>query len=353
MKELSPQPSQEILDGAVRMPQGGLRPSISELARLSAGGVGGRSLGAAKIEAAYVSYSTTFNDRLKVAGGVGRMLATVIEDPNIIHTELWTTAAPLLREWVGAKLLNKLRAESLTITTSPKEASIEIPKNDVLTDRFGLWRPKIAGLADTFEWGLNDLVIAMLVAGVQGTALGTTYDGQNLFDTDHTALSIGGTAQSNIVTGAFTQAIYDTAWQRLLSLLNENGQPVNDPGRNMRLIVGPANRKVARDIVQAQRLANGADNLDRATAELVVTGYLTAGRTINVRGTTITLTGNEWFLIPEGSSAVIVQVKRPPELLSVEDGAYAFLNAKYLYGVETEFGAGYGLWQEAVGGPGS
>lgn len=348
-------PNNHILDGAslIQMPDGSTRPRIGDLAKLSSGGLGGRSLGAAKAEAAYVSFATTFNDRLKPAQGIGRSIATVIEDPNLLHTEMWTTAAPLLRDWVGPKLLHKLRAESFSITTSPKEASIEIPKNDILTDRYGLWMPKIAGLADAFEWGINDFVIGMLVGGLQGTVLGSTYDGQNLFDFDHTALSIGGTSQSNIVTGALSVNVYDSAWIKYLSMLNENGQPVNNPGKKVRLIYGPANRQIVKTILIQQHQAGGADNVDAGTAEPVETGYITAGRTITIGGNTITLTGLEWFLVPENSSSIIVQIKRPPELLSVEDGAYVFLNAKHLYGVEAEFGGAYGLWQEIVGGPGA
>lgn len=341
--------------GNITLGAGLVGPSLAQLAKLSIGGTGGRSLGASKIEAAYVSYSTRFNDRLKTASKIGRSLATVIEDENIIHTELWTTAAPLLREWIGPKLLHKLRAESTQITTSPKEASIEVPKNDILNDKFGLWAPKIDRLADAFEFGINDLVFGMLVGGIQGVALGATFDGQNLIDTDHTALSIGGTAQSNHVAGALTPTTFNTGITRFLTMVNENGVPVNDPGRKVRLVVGPSNRLAARDILDAQTLANGASNQDRGVAELIVTPYLTAGRVIRVGNTSITVSGTEWFLIPEDSSAVIVQVKRPPELLKVDnpESAYAFLNSKFLYGIETEFGAGYGLWQEIVGGPGA
>lgn len=352
-----------ILDGAtlIKMPDGTTRPLISELARLSNGGTGGRSLGASKAEAAYVSYSTTFNDHLKPARGIGRQIATVIDDPNIIHTELWATATPLLREWYGPKLLNKLRAESFSIKTSPKEASIEIPKNDLLNDRFNLWTPKIQGMADAFEWGINDLVIAMYIAGIQGTALGTTYDGQNLFDTDHTALSIGGTQQSNIVTGAFSAAVYQAAWQKYLTILNENGMPVNDPGSRPYLVYGPANRDLVKAVLVVERQAGGADNQNNpqfsgaASAIPLETGYITAGRKITVGGVTITLTGLEWIMVKPGSASVIVQVKREPQLIVVDDpnSAYMFLNAKVLAGIETEFGAGYGPWQDVVGGPGA
>ncbi len=74
---------------------------------------------------------------------------------------------------------------------------------------------------------------------------------------------------------------------------------------------------------------------------------------MTVDGVAVTISGTEWFLMPRGSTSIIVQKKRGPEFLSVEEGEFVFRTGKYLYGIEAEFGAGYGLWQEIVGGPGS
>lgn len=319
---------------------------------MSNGSQGGRSLDASKIEAAYVGFHKLFNNRIGKAASVHRRIATVVETDNIVDRQVWITGTPKMRRWVGDKVLHKLRAESHPIVTEPYEASLEVPKNDILNDRLGLWAPRINDLADGYDWALDDLAVGMLAAGVQGTALGTTYDGQNLIDTDHTSLSGGGVAQSNKVTGALSATTYNLAWTRYLGLVDENGIPVNVAGRRMTLLVGPAWREVARDILDQQTQANGESNMDRGTADLVVTPWLTA-RTINVKGVDVTLTGLEWFLIPEGSSSVIIHVKRSPEFLAVEAGEFAFRTGKYLYGIEAEFGAAYGLWQEIVGGPGA
>jgi phage major head subunit gpT-like protein len=127
--------------------------------------------------------------------------------------------------------------------------------------------------------------------------------------------------------------------------------PINVASKPMQLVVGPANRAAARTIIEQQILAAGAQNVDAGTAELVVTPWISA-RTTNVLGVSVTLTGTEWFLLPQASSAVLLHDKRDVEFLSVEEGEFAFRTGKYLYGIEAEFGAGYGLWQEVVGGPG-
>lgn len=319
---------------------------------LSNGGQGGRSLDASKLEAAYVGFHKNFHDRLKLATPLYKQLATVIETDNLIDRQVWLSSVPKMRRWAGNKTLHKLRAESTPFVTMPHEASVQVPKHDILNDRLGLWMPRINEMADAYAWALDELVITMYAAGIAGTALGTTYDGQNLVDTDHTALSIGGTSQSNKVTGAFSESVFQTALIRYMSLVDDNGTPVAADGRRLKLVVGPANYLVARDIIAQSTQANGEQNMNLNLADLVVSKYI-AARTVNVLGVSVTLTGNEWVLIPEGSLAVMVHVKRPPEFLSVEEGYLAFMNGTYLYGIEAEFGSGYGLWQEVVGGPGS
>lgn len=317
---------------------------------MATGTQGGRSLNAAKIEAAYVGFHKTFVDRLRAAPSIYQRLATVVETDELLDRQVWLTGTPKMRRWVGDKVLHKLNAESHPIATEPHEASLEVAKHHILNDKLGLYRPKINRMADGYGWALDELVIGMLAAGVAGSALGTTYDGQNLIDTDHTATSGGGTAQSNLVAGALSQATYDDAWEAYLGLKDENGIPVNAAGSRMTLVVGPANRGPAREIIEKESTADG-DNLNRGTADLIVTPWLTA-RTVNVKGVDVTITGTEWFILPADSSAILVHVKRAPEFLSVEDGEHAFRTGKYLYGIEAEFGAAYGLWQEVVGGPG-
>lgn len=319
---------------------------------LGAPAQGGRSPDAAKIEAAYVGFRTLLHNRLKKVDSIASRIATIIETDNVLDRQIWLQNVPKMKLWLGDKTLSMLRGESLPVVTRPHEASIVVPKNDILNDRLGLYRGRINDMGDAYSWALDELAIVMIAAGIAGVTLGTTYDGQNLVDTDHTALSSGGVAQSNKVTGAFSSTVYGTAWRRFLEIQDENGVPQNIASRPMILLVGPANRDVARAIIQQDIAASGARNIDASTAELIVSPWITAG-TRNVLGTNVTLTGLEWALIPRESTSIIIHVKRTPEFLAVEDGEFPFRTGKYLYGIEAEFGAAYGLWQEIVGGPGS
>lgn len=316
---------------------------------------GGSSPDAAKIEAAYIGFGTMLHNRLKRPDTTWRQLSTVIDSDVLLHRELWLDNVPKMRLWEGDKVVSMLRGESLPIVTRPHEASIMIPKGDIINDRYGLYTGRINDLADAYDWHLMEMVVGMLVAGLQGSSLGTTYDGQNLIDADHTFLGNGtGTQQSNKITGAFSATVFQQAWNAFLGFIDENGTPLNTMmSRKMMLVHGPANRTAVRTVLQQQWIPSLQQNMDFNMAEPVIVPWIRAGSTYNVLGQSITFTGLEWFLMPVNSSAIILQRKRTPEFLAVEEGEFTFRTGKYLYGIESEDGAAYGLWQEIVGGPGA
>lgn len=319
---------------------------------------GGSSPDAAKIEAASIAFGTMLNNRLKKPEVLHTRFAKIMRTNKLLNRELWLDNVPKMRLWLGDKVLSMLRGESLSIVTRPHEASIMVPKGDIINDELGLYTDKINQLGDSYTWHLDEVFIGMLIAGLQGVALGTSYDGQNLIDTDHTYLGNGtGATYSNKVTGAFSATVYQNAVNLFMSMKDENGLPISPvAGRRMNLLHGPANRNAVRNVLQAENIIGSTQtNLDKGTAVPVCTEWITSGAVYNVNGVAITLTGLEWFLIPEGSSAVIIQIKRDPEFLAVDrgDDEFTFRTGKLLYGIESEDGAAYGMPQEIVGGPGA
>jgi len=342
----------------------GPRGNWAKAARALVGGtalsgvrMGGSSPDAAKIEAASIAFATNLHNRLKRPDTLYTKFAKVLRTNKLLNRELWLDNVPKMRLWEGDKVLSMLRGESLSIVTRPHEASIVVPKGDIINDELGLYADRINGLGDSYNWHLDEMFIGALIAGLQGTALGTTYDGQNLIDTDHTYLGNGqGVTYSNKVTGALSATTYNQAIDLFLKMKDENGLPIGIGGRKFTLLVGPANRQVARSILQQENVIGGtATNLDKGTADLEVSPWITAGATYNVFGVTITLTGLEWFLIPEGSTAIMIQIKRDVEFLAVDKGddEFTFRTGKLLYGIESEDGLAYGMPQEIVGGPGA
>lgn len=321
--------------------------------------IGGQSPDGTKVDVASVGFGTRLNNRLTQYDAIYPRIATVVMTDKLLNREIWLNAVPNMHLWEGPRQISRISAESLPIVTRPHSNAIAISRSDIMNDQLGLYSPMVDKLADTYPFALDDLVIAMLCAGVAGTSLGTTYDGQNLIDTDHVFRSAdaGNSAfqYSNKVTGAFTAAVFQTAMNLFLSLRNEYGRPVHTQGPYY-LVHGPANRVAVRNVLQLDTASIGGfvlpQNLDKGLAIPLMTPLISA-RTTKVLGTSVTLTGLEWFLIPANSSAVILQIKRAVEAMSVEEGYQVFMEGLYYYGIDAEFGAAYGLPQEIVGGPGS
>ena len=322
--------------------------------------IGGQSPDGTKVDIASVGFGTRLNDRLKQYNPIYNLLGTVVMTDKLLNREIWLNAVPNMRLWEGTRQIARISAENLPIVTRPHENAIAISRSDIINDQLGLYAPMVDKLADTYPFALDDLFITMLCAGVAGTSLGTTYDGQNLIDTDHTFRSrdTGNSAfqYSNKVTGAFSAAVFQSAMNLFLNLKNEYGRPVHVGQGPFYLLHGPANRIAVRNVLQLDTASIGGfvlpQNLDKGLAIPVMTPLISA-RTTNVLGTSVTLTGTEWFLVPANSSAVILQIKRAVESMSVEEGYQVFMEGLYYYGIDAEFGAAYGLPQEIVGGPGT
>lgn len=343
-----------------RLPMGMVVPGLADTTVNTGIRIGGTSPDEQKVEVAYVGFNTRLHNRLGTYPTYFSQLATVIDSPNLIDRSIWLNALPVMQMWVGPKRISQISAESTPIVTRPHEVSISIGKGTLMNDQLGLYGPHIDRLAEAYPNALDDLVITMLCAGIQGTALGATYDGQNLIDTDHVFRSadVGVSAfqYSNKVTGAFSASVYQTAVNLYKTLKNENGIPVNIGKGPMLLVHGPANRILVRNVLKLDTASIGGfvlpQNLDKDTAVPVEVPWIQA-RTTRVLGTSVTLTGLEWFLMPQNSTAVLLQRKSATGLLSVEEGYQNFMTGLNYYGMEAEFGAGYGLPQEIVGGPGS
>lgn len=309
---------------------------------MSGGDGGGRSYDGSKIEAAYIGFRRDFQGRLMKAAPLYDRLFTIVDTDNMVDTQLWINSSPKMRRWVGEKVLHKARAESHPITTEPYEASALVPKHDVINDRFGLYADYVAGMADSYEDALDELAFSMLLAGIAGSSLGTTYDGQNLIDTDHTMRSadsgVLAQQQSNFVDGALSQSVFVSALQRFADMVNENGTPLKVVPRY--LVAGPANSHAVKLITQQNIQATGEQNLYAGSVVPVISPRIT---------------GTQWCLLPENSSAIIIHRKRAPEFLAADNpnDSGIIATGQFIYSVEAEFGAGYGLWQEIVGGDGA
>lgn len=295
----------------------------------------------AKLEAAYVTYSTIFDAALAVASVIYPALATVMNDVGPQTDFKWLGSVPLMQEWDGQRPISKLRAESHTLTTRWFANGIELSVDDVREDKLGLVRPRIAQLAKAAPRKIDSKVVDMYVQGFAAGAgaLGLTYDGQYLIDSDHTASGSGGTSQSNLQTGGVGEANWNAAREKMMALTDDKGEKLELDADT--LLAGPSNQLAVRKLLQQQFKASGESNIDAGTARGI----------INSR-----ITGTHWFALASGvdPKPVIVGIEFPvefAELMGATDRD-VFFSRTCFAGAQMKAGFAYGLWQGVVGSTG-
>jgi phage major head subunit gpT-like protein len=302
----------------------------------------GRLLNRAALEAAYVTYSTIFDMALSNTSVIYPELATVMTDVGPVTEMKWIGDVPVMTEWLGQRTISRLRAESHTLRTKWYANGIELEHDDLAEDKLGIVRPRIEQLAKMGPRKIDALVIDYYTSGFAAT-LGTTFDGQYLFDTDHTAdTAEGSTSQSNLQTGALSSTTWNAALQKMALFTGTNGEPLEITADT--LVVGPANQLTARKLLQQQFLASGESNIDQGTASLIVNARIAGAA------------ANYWFALARNGHIrpVIVGVQFPPEfasLIGFEERDY-FFNRTGFAGAHMKIGLCYGQWQSAVGSTG-
>lgn len=104
----------------------------------------------------------------------------------------WLGQFPQMREWLGDRVLNNLSTSSFTIVNRDFEQTIEVPRNKISDDQYGIFGPMFDEMGkDAAE--LPDKLIAELILG-GFTSL--CYDGQYFFDDEHPVLDVAGNAYS-------------------------------------------------------------------------------------------------------------------------------------------------------------
>lgn len=312
-----------------------MTPEIKQLQQLSGTGV----LDKSRLENAYITFSTAFDAALANTPVIYPSITTVLTGVGPVTEFKWLGDVPTMEEWIGERKINKLRASEHRLTTKWYANGIELDYEDTANDKLGLVIPRIQDLASMGPRKLDALAIDRYVNGFAGT-LGTTYDGQFLFDTDHTADSAGtGTSQSNLQAGAFSSTTFNQAWVKMTAFKGTNGEPLEITPDTV--LAGYTNQLAIRTVLQQAFKATGESNMDLNQAKLI----------LNAR-----ITGNHWFLLALAARirAVLVGIEYAPQFAELMgwDQMHMFMHRTGYAGAHMKIGMAYGQWQNAVGSTG-
>jgi len=252
------------------------------------------------------------------------------------ETYNWLGATPNMNEWKDKRKLNGLRPYNYTLTNKHYEGSIEIERNTIEDEKYGMIKPRVQGLAISAIRHYNKLVFTQLDDGASLLA----YDGIEFFDTVRV---IGASAnianrlsgnysdseaevRAGIAAGAVAMAGFQDDWGEVLGLMPDT------------IVCSPLMAMLIRTA-----LSPGVSGVVRPEAELIK--QIVANPWIDADT-------DDWYLLctKEMVNPVIFQIRKEPEFVALDDpkSSHVFLNKTFIYGVDDRFAVGYGDPRTAV-----
>lgn len=200
----------------------------------------------ANLDVANTTVTTAVNDIFKPdAPDTWKQFCTPIPAAGTSIEIVAVDGLPRVRERVGALQHGNLRAYKKNLAYRQWEGTFDLPRILVDNDQSGAVGQRVAEWPSVIATYTEDIVIAALLANSI-----TGYDGEPLLDAAHPNANAGAGAD-NLETAALTWAIMRTVMDAQGQLATETGLPLNI--RSNTLLVGSANRRVARELAGPMR----------------------------------------------------------------------------------------------------
>lgn len=246
---------------------------------------------------------------------------------------------PKFREWLGPRVINNLVEQDMTVKNRKFELTAGIARDRIEDDQVGIYGPKFRRLGEQTQKWRENLIRDRLQAGKTTK----TFDGKNFFATDHYQNFGRKTgSQANLFTAKpLTLANYVTVRQAMMAHKGADGEPLDDFGSDVVLVVDPSNENTAKQILQSSIIvATGvagdaaSTNVQQGSASLVVASGL----------------GNEagtWYLADRsGERPMFFQERTSPDLVTRfnPDDPHVFDLDEFLFGSRARGEAAFNLW---------
>lgn len=138
----------------------------------------------------YVGFSTVFHQAFNAAEVWHPQVAMTVPAKTRIMDYKFMLDFPMVREWIGDRVVRSLAGKSYQIATKDWEATIEVDRNDLKDDQIGLYTPIVAALAEEARSHPDRLIADLMLRGWEETC----FDGRPFFAPDH---PVGETTASN------------------------------------------------------------------------------------------------------------------------------------------------------------
>lgn len=300
-------------------------------------GVGGLVLNPANLRTLFTAFNSAFKGAYALAKPMWQEISTVVPSTTGTEEYGWLGLTTKYREWLGERVYQNLKAHGYTIKNKRFENTVEVDRDLIEDDQYGVYTPLMAQMGQDAALHPEELIMTALLAGfttpcfdgqyffdtdhpvgLQGAEASvsnygggggaawflldtskiikpmifqkrrdynfvakTKLDDDNVFDRN--TFVFGSDARVNVGYGLWQLAYaskqtldatyYASAYEAMVALKADNGKPLAI--KPTICLVGPSNWKKALDVVQAERLANGATNTLKDTTRVVLCPWLT------------------------------------------------------------------------------
>jgi phage major head subunit gpT-like protein len=129
----------------------------------------------------FVGFSAAFKAAFESTPAHVEKLAMMVKSSTSEELYAWLGQFPGLREWIGDRHIKGISAHSLRIVNRKFESTIEVPREKIEDDQYGVFSPLVSEVGRNARVHPDLLIFELIQSGF--TELG--YDGQPFFDTDH------------------------------------------------------------------------------------------------------------------------------------------------------------------------
>lgn len=282
-------------------------------------------------------FNAAFKGGFDLAKPMWSQIATEVPSTSSEEVYGWLGANTKMREWVGERVYQTLKQHGYTIKNKTFESTVAVPREAIEDDQYGVYTPLVKQMGQDANLHPDELLFGLIALGVSTlcydgqyffdtdhpvglsgqevsvsnyTSAGgnnpwylldlqrvikpfivqkrrdyafvakTNLTDENVFNRNEFVFGVDG--RLNVGFGLWQQAYcskasldsvgYGAARQAMMSFKADNGKPLGIMPNI--LLVGPSNEKAALDVVMAERLANGADNVYRNTAKVITCPWL-------------------------------------------------------------------------------
>ena len=283
------------------------------------------NLTASTLDALFTTFQTKFNEAQKAAQERAYANDLIPEDIAMTFTGAgsatehgWIEQLHGIHEWVGSRVLNNAKLGKLTVINRDFENTVQVPRNAIEDDQYGVYAPLIAMMGSDAENLWKKLCQTALIDN------GEWADGNPFFCAGRV---MGKSTFTNAVTTALSKAAVEAAIAAMRGWTLYGGEP--GEVRPDVLLVGPSLEASAKLICEADLVADNGTTVSNVSPAKALK--------VRVSQQLVGNHANEWYLCGDknGVKPVGIQKRKLPELTRMDapTDEGVFMRNEYRYGV--------------------